>query len=68
MLIQTGNYDLLLTEDEQLAAKAKADGTDVTFTVYPEMPHVFPFVLPELAESCAAFEEVRIFVNQYMQP
>ena len=68
MLIQTGGYDLLLTEDEQLAEKAKADGTDVTFTAYPEMPHVFPLVLPELAESFAAFEEVRIFVNQYMQP
>ena len=68
MLIQTGSYDLLLTEDEQLAAKAKADGTDVTFTVYPEMPHVFPLVLPELAESFAALEEMRNFVQQYMTP
>ena len=66
MLIQTGGYDLLLTEDEQLAKKAKADGTSVTFTVYPEMPHVFPLVLPELAESIAACEEVRDFVNRYM--
>ena len=61
MLIQTGGYDLLLTENEQLAEKAKADGTSVTFTVYPEMPHVFPLVLPELAESIAACEEVRDF-------
>ena len=68
MLIQTGSYDLLLTEDEQLAEKAKADGTNVTFTVYPEMPHVFPLVLPELAESFAACEEVREFVSQYMTP
>ena len=67
MLIQTGGYDLLLTEDEQLAEKAKADGTSVTCTVYPEMPHVFPLVLPELAESIAACEEVRDFVNRYMQ-
>ena len=66
MLIQTGGYDLLMTEDEQLAKKAKADGTSVTFTVYPEMPHVFPLVLPELAESIAALEEVRDFVNRYM--
>lgn len=66
MLIQTGGYDLLMTEDEQLAEKAKADGTSVTFTVYPEMPHVFPLVLPELAESIAALEEVRDFVNRYM--
>ena len=67
MLIQTGGYDLLLTEDEQLAEKAKADGTSVTFTVYPEMPHVFPLALPELAESIAAYEEVRDFVTRYMQ-
>ena len=66
MLIQTGGYDLLMTEDEQLAQKAKADGTSVTFTVYPEMPHVFPLVLPELAESIAALEEMRYFVNRYM--
>ena len=66
MLIQTGGYELLLTEDEQLAKKAKADGTSVTFTVYPEMPHSFPLVLPELAESIAALEEVRDFVNRYM--
>lgn len=66
MLIQTGGYDLLLTENEQLAEKAKADGTSVTFTVYPEMPHVFPLVLPELAESIAACEEVRDFINRYM--
>ena len=66
MLIQTGGYDILLPEDEQLAKKAKADGTSVTFTVYPEMPHVFPLVLPELAESIAALEEVRDFVNRYM--
>ena len=68
MLIQTGGYDLLLTEDEVLAAKAAADGTPVTLSIYPEMPHVFPLVLPELAESFAAFEEVREFVNQYLQP
>ena len=66
MLIQTGGYDLLLTEGECLAERAKADGTPVTFTVYPEMPHVFPLVLPELAESFAAYEEMRDFVNRYM--
>lgn len=67
MLIQTGGYDLLRTEDEVLATKTAADGTSVTCTVYPEMPHVFPLILPELAESIAACEEVRDFVNRYMQ-
>ena len=66
MLIQTGGYDLLLTEDEVLAAKAAADGTPVTLSIYPEMPHVFPLVLPELAESFVALEEMRDFVNRYM--
>jgi len=66
MLVQTGGYDLLLTEDEQLAEKAAADGTPVTLSVYPEMPHVFPLVLPELAESFTALEEMRDFVNRYM--
>ena len=68
MLIQTGGYELFLTEDELLAEKAKADGTPATFTVYPEMPHVFALVLPELAESFASLEEMRDFVNRHMQP
>ena len=68
MLIQTGGYELFLTEDELLAEKAQADGTPVTFTVYPEMPHDFALVLPELAESFASLEEVRDFVNRHMQP
>ena len=68
MLIQTGGYELFLTEDELLAKKAQADGTPVTFTVYPEMPHDFALVLPELAESFASLEEVRDFVKRHMQP
>jgi alpha/beta hydrolase len=67
MLIQTGGYDLLLTEDELLAEKAAADGTPVSLTIYPEMPHVFTLVLPELAESTASLEEMRDFVNRHMQ-
>ena len=67
MLIQTGGYEILLTESELLAEKAAADGTPVTLTVYPEMPHVFAVVLPELAETIAALEEMRAFVNHHMQ-
>lgn len=66
MLIQTGGYELFLTEDELLAKKAQADGTPVTFTVYPEMPHDFALVLPELAESFASLEEMQSFVDQHM--
>ena len=67
MLIQTGGYELFLTEDELLAEKAQADGTPVTLSIYPEMPHVFPLVLPELAESFASLEEMQDFVNHHMQ-
>ena len=66
MLIQTGGYDLLLTEDELLAEKAAADGTPVSLTIYPEMPHVFTLVLPDLAESIASLAEMRDFVNRHI--
>ena len=66
MLIQTGGYDLLLTEDEFLAEKAAADGTPVSLTIYPEMPHVFTLVLPDLAESIASLAEMRDFVNRHI--
>ncbi|WP_301859107.1 alpha/beta hydrolase [uncultured Megasphaera sp.] len=66
MLIQAGGHEVFLSECQALAAKAAADGTEVTLTVYPQMPHDFVLLLPEMKESAYALLEIRDFVNRYV--
>ena len=66
MLIQVGGYELFLDEGIELAKKAVADGVKVTLTVYPEMPHDFALMYPELQEGVDSFREIRDFINQNM--
>ncbi|WP_289089153.1 alpha/beta hydrolase [uncultured Veillonella sp.] len=64
ILIQAGGNELFLTEDEELAKKAAADGVKVTLSVYPGMPHDFALLYPELEESVDSFQEIASFVAQ----
>lgn len=66
MLIQAGGHEVFLTECQELAAKAAADGTEVTLTVYPQMPHDFALLLPDMRESVYSLLEIRDFVNRYV--
>jgi acetyl esterase/lipase len=54
LYIEVGDWEVFLDEDTQLAEKARNAGVDVTFTVYPEMPHVHQggeLSIPEVQES-----------------
>lgn len=64
MLIQVGGYEIFLDECLELAKKSAADGVKVTLTVYPEMPHDFALLFPELKEGIDTFKEIRYFINQ----
>lgn len=64
MLIQAGGYEIFLDDCSELAKKAKADKVQATLTVYPEMSHDFPLLLPELQESVDAFKEIQTFISQ----
>lgn len=66
ILIQTGGNELFLTENEELAQKAAADGVPITLTVYPGMPHDFALLLPEMEDSVQSLRELADFVNRYM--
>ena len=50
-----GGAELLLSDTELLAARARACGVDVTVQVVPGMLHAFPVIrfLPDLGMSCA---------------
>ena len=63
MLIQAGGYEIFLDECLELKKKAEADKVNVTLTVYPEMSHDFPLLLPELQESVDSFKEIQDFIN-----
>lgn len=67
MLIQTGGNEIFLTENQALAEKAAADGTEVTLTVYPGMPHDFALLLPEMDDSALSLQEIKAFVDRHMK-
>jgi acetyl esterase/lipase len=55
LLIQAGEHEVIRDDSVQAAAKAEADGADVTLEIWPGMFHVFqshdPLVLPEVKEA-----------------
>ena len=54
LYIEVGDWEVFLDEDTQLAEKARNAGVDVSFNVYPEMPHVHQggdLSIPEVQQS-----------------
>lgn len=53
LLIQVGTADLLLSDSERLADRARAAGVDVTLEVGEGLPHVYPLMLgtPEASDA-----------------
>lgn len=64
MLIQVGSIEMLLSDSEGVAQKAKAAGVDVTLTVYEGMFHIFQMAMRLLPESSAAWDEIGVFLNR----
>ena len=63
MLIQTGENELLLSDSETVAEKAKAAGADAQLFVYPLMCHTFYIVVPQIKESRQAWQKIRAFME-----
>lgn len=63
MLFQAGGIEMLRSDSEMAAAKARQAGCQVSLTVYPEMFHVFQMGLDLFPESKTAWEEVRNFIE-----
>lgn len=63
LLIQIGSRELLLSDAEELAARAKAAGVDVTLEVWPEMQHEWQFAAAFLPEGRRAIGRVGEFVK-----
>ena len=63
LLIQVGSHELLLSDAERLAEKAKAVGVDVTLEVWPGMQHEWQFAATFLPEGRRAIARVGNFVK-----
>lgn len=64
LLIQVGQHEMLRDDSVRVAAKARADGADVTLEVWPGMVHVFQ--VRELPESREAVEHMARFMASCM--
>ena len=64
MLIQVGSEEMLYSDSEAVAAKAKEAGVKVKFTVYEGMFHVFQLSAMLMPESKKAWFEVRRFMDE----
>ena len=64
MLIQVGTDEMLLSDSEIVAAKAKSAGVRIRFTKYNGMFHVFQIAGTLMDESKLAWAEVKRFLNE----
>lgn len=64
MLIQVGSIEMLLSDSETVARKAKEAGVLVKLTVYEGMFHIFQMALKLLPESRAAWVEIGEFLAE----
>ncbi len=63
MLIQAGSYEMLLSDAEAVAKKAKKQGVRVRFHVYEGMFHVFQMAMQLMPESVLAWREAGRFIG-----
>ncbi|MCM1289015.1 MAG: alpha/beta hydrolase [Clostridium sp.] len=63
MLIQVGTHEMLFSDSETVASKAKEAGVKVKLSVYEGMFHVFQMAAKLMPESKQAWTEVQGFIK-----
>ncbi len=63
LLLQVGSYELLRSDVEQFAEKARAAGVEVTLEVWPGMQHEWHFAADFLPEGRQAVARIGAFVE-----
>ena len=63
MLIQVGDYEMLLSDSVSVAKKAKEAGVKVRLSIYEGMFHVFQMAMLLMPESKKAWAEVGHFLE-----
>lgn len=65
LLIQVGDYEVLLNDSTRLAEKAKSAGVDVKLEVEPEMFHNFQHFAPLFPEAQQAIDRIGEFIRAF---
>jgi len=68
LLMQVGSHELLLSDVERFAEKARAAAVDVTLEVWPEMQHDWQVAAKLLPEGRLAIAHVGDFVERVLSP
>ncbi|MCX7031475.1 MAG: alpha/beta hydrolase [Spirochaetes bacterium] len=63
LLIQVGSHEVLLSDSERFAEKARAAGVDVQLEVWPEMQHEWQFAARFLPEGRSAISHAGAFLR-----
>ena len=63
LLLQVGEHEIIRDDSVSVAAKARADGIDVTLEIWQGMFHVFQSHEPLLPEGRQALEHVAAFIR-----
>jgi monoterpene epsilon-lactone hydrolase len=66
LLVQVGSHELLLSDSERFAKKARQAGVDVTLEVWPGMQHEWQFGASFLPEGRRAISHVAEFVQSVL--
>ncbi|MCK2218593.1 alpha/beta hydrolase [Actinomadura sp. ATCC 31491] len=64
LLVQAGSNELLLDDAVRLAARAAADGVDVTLRVWGGLPHVFQHQYGSVEEAGQALDDAVSFLSR----
>lgn len=67
MLIQVGTHEMLLSDAQIVAKKAKEAGCKVRFTEYEGMFHVFQMAMKMMPESMKAWAEIGKFLETMLE-
>ena len=67
MLIQVGSHEMLLSDSESVAAKAREEGVKVRLHVYEGMFHDFQMAYTAIPESKKAWAEAGKFIEIIMK-
>lgn len=65
LLVQVGGAELGLVENIRFHERALAAGADITFELWPEMPHVWHLFAPLLPEANSAIDAIAAFLRRF---
>ncbi len=66
LLINVGEYEIMLDDSTRFAAKAQAAGVEVTLQVAEGMFHCYPLLAPLFPEAIQAMDEISRFIKTHI--